>query len=672
MGDRSGADGQGLEKMTFYNRLRLFFTIIVLIPMLAIAAVLFALTGDSERGKADAGIATAVGVGLSELREGRAAATALVRRLAADDGLSRALSERDPAVARARLDGFERSHPAIVSATLRGPDGEPLAQLGAARSVGAARAVILDGSGGPRLGSLTVSVTDARRLVESTAERTGLEVAVQRGGETVASTVPGVGAVPREASDFEVDGRDYRGRRVTAGGAGGAADELAVFREAGTLHSAITKSRLLIGAIIAAFLLLALATSVFVVRALQGQIGQFLEAARRLAGGRFDQRVPTEGRDEFAQLGREFNSMSDQLRAKIGEVEGKRRELEETIRRVGKAFASGLDGQGMLELAVQTALQACGAESARTLPLHPRALQEFRAGASNPRLLAAMGEADRVALAEGPQRLQEPSPPAYGLGQTRSRPRLVATEHDGVHALAVPLRASLGSQTSSSYLGVVSIARAGEPFAREEAELLEYLVGQAVISIENADLHAMLQLQAVTDELTGLSNLREMHRALEREFERHSRFDSPFGFVLLDLDDFKAINDSFGHLQGNEVLMGVATALRELTRDIDDLARYGGEELAVVLPQTDLDGAALLAERMREAIEQLRVPRLDNGEELSVTASFGVAAVPDSAADLEGLIAATDAALYRAKRAGKNRIERSTPGDAGGGRTSGG
>ena len=130
---------------------------------------------------------------------------------------------------------------------------------------------------------------------------------------------------------------------------------------------------------------------------------------------------------------------------------------------------------------------------------------------------------------------------------------------------------------------------------------------------------------------------------------------------MLDIDDFKRINDTFGHLQGDAVLVEVARVLRELSRDIDEPARYGGEELAVILPQTDLNGAELAAERMRLAIEDLRIPALSGGDTLSVTASFGVAALPATAQDRESLIAEADAALYRAKRAGKNRVRRGGP-----------
>ena len=659
--------------MSFYGRLRLFFTIIVIVPMLAIAAVLFTLTAESERGKADAGIATGVSVAFSEYAEARAAAADDLRRVAGDERLRRALAEGDTQAARVRLGRLADADPTIVSATLRGPGGEPFARVGSGRGVAAASAFLVSERGRSRLGTLAVSVTDARALAASVARRTRrsrFEVMVLRDGRSVASTAPEVRAVARGSTDFDAGGREYRGRREVAGRPAGITEEIAVFREAGEVNSAISESRLLIGAIIVAFLLLALATSVFVVRALQGQINQFLEAARRLASGRFDQRVRVEGSDEFAQLGDEFNSMSEQLKAKIEEVERKRRELEETIRRVGRAVASGLDRQGVLELTVQTALHACEAESGRALPVDGRVLQKTQAGAADPQLVAALEDAERAAFSVGPgTRAELLDPPPGGVARV-GRQGPTAIERDGVHALALPLRARLGSRGHASYVGVISIARRERRFTSEDAELLEYLAGQAVISIENVDLHEMVQTQAITDELTGLANLREMHGALDREFERLRRFETPLGFVLLDLDNFKQVNDSFGHPQGDEVLVEVANVLRELTRDIDEPARHGGEEFAVVLPQTDVDGAALLAERMREAIEQLRVPRVGGGEALRMTASFGVAAVPASAADKDGLIAAADAAMYRAKHTGKNRVERARPGDVGTGRTS--
>jgi diguanylate cyclase (GGDEF)-like protein len=239
--------------------------------------------------------------------------------------------------------------------------------------------------------------------------------------------------------------------------------------------------------------------------------------------------------------------------------------------------------------------------------------------------------------------------------------RPVRAEVGGVHALAAQLVARLGRGGAQEQVGVVSIARHGNGFDETEYELFSYLTGQAAVSIENVDLHEIVQMQAVTDELTGLFNLRHFHHTLDGEIERSRRFGTDVGLAMLDIDDFKQINDTYGHQQGDVVLLEVARVLRSLSRDIDEPARYGGEEMAVVLPQTDLNGAELLAERMRSAIEALRINRLDGDGTLQVTASFGVASLPTCASDKDGLIAEADAALYRAKRAGKNRTERGEP-----------
>ena len=150
-----------------------------------------------------------------------------------------------------------------------------------------------------------------------------------------------------------------------------------------------------------------------------------------------------------------------------------------------------------------------------------------------------------------------------------------------------------------------------------------------MVSIENASLHETVERQAVTDELTGLANVRALASILTRELERSRRFDSPLSLVMLDIDDFKMVNDTHGHQQGDEVLAQVAGVLRAHSRDIDAPARYGGEEMVVVVPGTDSQGAARLAERMREAIERTPGGRRGGGPALSVTASFGVASVPE-------------------------------------------
>jgi diguanylate cyclase (GGDEF)-like protein len=310
----------------------------------------------------------------------------------------------------------------------------------------------------------------------------------------------------------------------------------------------------------------------------------------------------------------------------------------------------------VVELMVRTAVDACEADAGRALPIDAQALRAVETGSADRDVIRALEAAERRAFAVRPEAGQELLGGEQPLLPDSRRP--FEASADGVHALAIPMTAHLGARSYEQYVGVVSIARRGEPFNAGEKDLLEYLTGQAVVSIENADLHETVQRQAVTDELTGLSNVRSLHAALDREIERARRFDSSLSLVMLDIDDFKKVNDTYGHQQGDEVLTGVARVMRDLSRDIDVPSRYGGEELAVVLPQTDSEGAAQLAERMREAIEALRVPRTEGEGELQVTASFGVSEIPTTASDKGTLIAAADAALYRAKRSGKNRVER--------------
>src|SRR5829696_1065475 len=582
--------------MSFRGRLRLFFALIVIVPMIALGFLLFALTARSETGKADAGIAAGMRAAIGVYREEAARAQGLLDGVARERPLRRAVATGRTEAARRRLEQLARGRD--VSAQLWSGRTSLVHSAGSKEPVAAAGSELVSRSGAAAI--LTVSTIDADAFVTRVAALTGLDVAVSRDARALASTLPDVPAFPRAGNlgDFEAGGDEYRGKFVRIDSPAGAPVELGVFTPTASFAEQIANNRIVIAAILLLFVLFALLSAGFVSRALTGQIATFLAAARRLSRGDFRQRVPLHGNDEFAELGREFNDMSAQLEAKIEEVERKREELEEAIQTAERdVFAIRAD---------------VGAE-----------------------LLGAL-EGDDAA--------------------ERTR-RAVAAQAGTAHSLSVGLRSVTDGP---EYLGAISIARHGAPFAREAEELLEYLAGQAVVSIENASLHETVERQATTDELTGLANVRAFVSIVERELERSRRFDTPLGLVMVDIDDFKLVNDTHGHQQGDEVLAQVARVLRTLSRELDAPARYGGEELAVVLPQTDAEGAALQAERMRAAVEALEVPRVDGRGTLSVTASFGVASVPESALDRTELIAAADAALYRAKRAGKNRVERAS------------
>jgi diguanylate cyclase (GGDEF)-like protein len=356
--------------------------------------------------------------------------------------------------------------------------------------------------------------------------------------------------------------------------------------------------------------------------------------------------------------------MSVELETHIDEIQRKREELEEAIRRVGQAIGAGLDREGVVALVVQTAIEACGAEAGRALPIDSKRMQHYEHGLhGDPNLLDGLVAAERRAFEIDPDIGREllASLESEGEAQPLPQRRPSTAQLELVHAMALPMRARIAGGTDIDFVGVISIARHGREFTEQESELFAYLAGQATLSIENVDLHETVQKQALTDELTGLYNVRQFHSRLDNEIDRAQRFATPLSLVMLDIDKFKSVNDTYGHQQGDRVLVEVARVLRRLSRDVDLPARYGGEEMAVVLPQTDLGGAEQQAERMRSAIEGMQIARLDGGGLLQITASFGVASFPGEGPDKTTLIAAADAALYRAKHGGRNRVERGEP-----------
>jgi diguanylate cyclase (GGDEF)-like protein len=194
----------------------------------------------------------------------------------------------------------------------------------------------------------------------------------------------------------------------------------------------------------------------------------------------------------------------------------------------------------------------------------------------------------------------------------------------------------------------------GPSFTSEQRESAGWLVGHAVIALSNAQRHRTVEQQALVDGLTGLANRRLCTAALEKEVARAERFGEPLALVLADIDDFKRINDRWGHPMGDEVLKAFAATLHSSVREIDLAGRWGGEEFALLLPGTDLEGGHELAERVRRSLEAQEVTAPD-GEIVRVTASFGVASFPEAGSQ-EQLVAASDGALYEAKRRGKNRV----------------
>ncbi len=202
----------------------------------------------------------------------------------------------------------------------------------------------------------------------------------------------------------------------------------------------------------------------------------------------------------------------------------------------------------------------------------------------------------------------------------------------------------------------------GPPLGETDMEFAEQAIKTAVTAIEKASQLETVRSDkeryrwlATTDSLTGCLNRRALMDGLERELDRNRRYDTELSILLIDLDRFKDINDTRGHLMGDSVLRQVGKLLHQELRTVDIAARYGGEEFVIVLPDTGLEGATAFAERLRERVVRHRFSEED--DTLSVTISVGVASVPGNwAATSDSLIALADEALYRAKNEGRNLV----------------
>jgi diguanylate cyclase (GGDEF)-like protein len=190
----------------------------------------------------------------------------------------------------------------------------------------------------------------------------------------------------------------------------------------------------------------------------------------------------------------------------------------------------------------------------------------------------------------------------------------------------------------------------------EDRLLLQAVAAELVVAVENAQLYKLTKRLSITDELTGLFNYRHMQQRLEDEFERSVRYERPLSLLMIDADDFKEYNDRYGHPAGDRALLELGQLLKEMVREIDVPSRYGGEEFAVILPETDADGAFVVAEKIREAVAAHAFLGEDGERDVHLTVSIGLANFPAHAHDRETLLRQADEALYQAKRNGRDRV----------------
>jgi diguanylate cyclase (GGDEF)-like protein/PAS domain S-box-containing protein len=227
--------------------------------------------------------------------------------------------------------------------------------------------------------------------------------------------------------------------------------------------------------------------------------------------------------------------------------------------------------------------------------------------------------------------------PDYGLEKARS-------------LVAVPLL------LKGRVTGVLAAqSRQAWAYTDDDQEMLELLAYHAATAIDNARLFNEVQRLAVVDPLTGIYNRRQFFTLATREFERSRRYHEPLSAIMLDIDHFKQVNDSYGHAVGDQVLRVIAVECCSRMREADLLARYGGEEFVILMPVTDRQSALAGSERLRHHIARLSIQ--SDSEPLTITISIGVATLDDTCKDVETLVNRADHALYTAKRAGRNQVK---------------
>lgn len=576
---------------SFKVRLAAYFALIALLPFAAAFEGFHSLSKRSETKRVDAVLESGIRSALAAYEDELFRAQQSAEDFARDPKFQRALAERDRK-RLAQLVGRARNIRVKTS-------GLTVGRLPAQR---ATRVVSVRGRHGG-LAEVTAAFAIDDKLAARLQRRAGLEsgqrIVFVESGRVVAGRAPHGSQLtlrPGDGATVSVGETKYRGleSELLPEPAGTAVAVLAPQRAIDESAASIGK-RLTMTMLITLVLLLLIAYVEG--RSLVRRLGRLASAANDLARGDLDRRVEVRGRDEFAQLGTAFNEMADQLGTRLNELEEERRRLRDATLRFGEALVATHDVKGLLRVVVETAVESTGA------------------------LGGAVTNDDEIIVSQG-------DPTA------------------GTHSLELVLRD--GDETFGTLL------LRGNGFTKEQAETAEWLVGHAVVAIGNARKHRAVQRQALVDGLTGLANRRLCEAALEKEISRARRFEEPLAVVVADLDDFKAVNDRHGHQTGDKVLREVALALKETLRDIDLAARWGGEEFVVVLPGTDLDGGANVAERVRRALRN-HAFQVSSGELVSFTASFGVASTTgqESAAQL---LAAADTALYRAKRTGKDRV----------------
>jgi two-component system, cell cycle response regulator len=428
------------------------------------------------------------------------------------------------------------------------------------------------------------------------------------------------------------------------------------------------KSLLMIVVAVAGFAAIAaIAAAWALARTTTKPLNEIAEAAGRLAQGDLHTRVPVRHDDEVGHVGAAFNRLSREMQSYSTALINSREQLRGNLDLLGDTLASTHDLPRIMRVMLASAVSATGAQAGMVLLTDP-ADDHLRMQCAEGFDESGLAQLAELAIAPGVGVVGAVA--ASGIAR-RGRPADPETGPVPIEAepfchtyLAVPLRSPAASPAlvaSASGVGVLVLydRLGGADFDDTDLRTVRSFASHAAIAVDNVRAHAEAQRLSHTDPLTGLYNYRYLKELVRREVERSSRFGHTLCVIVLDLDRFKVVNDSYGHGAGDAVLIEFARRVSAEIRGVDLAFRYGGEEFVLLLPETDGLGGITLAQRLGTVVRESRfaVPgKAESGIDLqiAVTVSIGVAVFPEHGQTGTQILEAADDALYAAKAAGRD------------------
>ncbi|MBE0428898.1 MAG: diguanylate cyclase [Thermoleophilia bacterium] len=452
-----------------------------------------------------------------------------------------------------------------------------------------------------------------------------------------------------------IDGRDYLSSSIRLPAAI-TSQEAVLFTGISTdVVSAASIRVLMMGAVFALLVVAAAGSLGFLMaRNITGSLRELNAAIAAGIQGDLERRVEVRSGDEIGSLAGSFNKMQDSIVRYIADIEESRGQLLLALSYAGDILGSTADRKRLLEVTANAAMLATGAKGVWVESFAPGWPEEGRA---QPDPSWPAGRPPSAGMAQ--ENVTMGVPEDFFSGATGEAAHMLALDMAisggarKVRRLENGLEMSAYPMLKDNQIHGALVAVATGPLEESRQRILTSLTIQAASALENLIIGDLQRHLAITDPMTGLYNFRYLIDSLGNELERSRRYEHPAVLAIIDLDDFKLVNDKYGHPAGDELLKAVAEILKANIRRADIVARYGGEEFAVVMPETNKEAALGVMEKLKRVIAGIK---LENYPEVRVTASIGVAGFPDDADNHTDLLARADEALYLSKKAGKNRV----------------